>query len=159
MTIRNSKHNKGFTVLFAVIVSAIVLAIGVSIANITLKQIVISSAGRESQIAFYAADSGAECALYQDLMQSNIFSTSTETYSSFDCFGQGVEFGDFPVVANGTSATTTFVAKFLNSNYCAKVKVSKHDGKTTIDSRGYNICPQDGVTNPRILERGLQIDY
>lgn len=172
MKLFNIKNNKGFTVLFSVIVSSIVLAIGISIANITLKQIIISSAGRESQIAFYAADSGAECAIYHDLMfpENKIFPESqsvqgADIVNNVKCFGQPVT-----VVAEKTSfdlhnATTTFRATFpAPNNYCAEITVSKFDegdgfvDKTIIDSRGYNICP-GATVNPRTLERGLQIVY
>ncbi len=57
---------RGFVLLYAVMTSTIVLAVGVSIISIALKQLAISSLGRESQYAFYAANTGAECALYWD---------------------------------------------------------------------------------------------
>lgn len=57
---------KGFTILFAVIVSILVLAAGISIANISLRQLSISGVARESQKAFYAANTGTECAEYWD---------------------------------------------------------------------------------------------
>jgi hypothetical protein len=56
----------GFVLLYAVMTSTIVLAVGVSIISIALKQLTISTLGRESQYAFYAANTGAECALYWD---------------------------------------------------------------------------------------------
>ena len=60
------KLNRGFTLLFASLIGALVIAIGMAILNITLKQIILASAGRESQQAFYSADAGVECALYLD---------------------------------------------------------------------------------------------
>ncbi|MCB9805847.1 hypothetical protein H6775_01665 [Candidatus Nomurabacteria bacterium] len=61
------KQNKGFTLLFAVLVSVLVLAVGASIISIALKQVILSGAGRDSQFAFYASNTGLECALYWDL--------------------------------------------------------------------------------------------
>jgi hypothetical protein len=62
------KENKrGFTLLFAILVSVMVLAVGASIINISLKQVILSGSGRESQFAFYAANTGMECALFWDL--------------------------------------------------------------------------------------------
>lgn len=61
------KKNKGFTLLFAVLVSVLVLAVGASVITIALKQTILSSTGRESQYAFYAANTGLECALFWDL--------------------------------------------------------------------------------------------
>lgn len=63
-TKRNKKHNAGFTLFVALIVSSIMLAVGLSLGSIILKQLLLSSTGKDSQTAFYAADSGAECALY-----------------------------------------------------------------------------------------------
>lgn len=65
--IRKFKNkNGGFSVLFASLIGSLVLAIGLAILTITLKQITLASAGRESQRAFYAADTGTEFALYLD---------------------------------------------------------------------------------------------
>jgi hypothetical protein len=58
--------SKGFTVLFASLIGALVLSIGLAILNITLKQNTLSSAGRKTQQSFYAADAGVECALFLD---------------------------------------------------------------------------------------------
>src|SRR3989344_4229619 len=62
-----NKMRRGFTLLFAMIISSIVLSIGLGIFNIALKELVLSSAARESQFAFFAADTGTECALYWDI--------------------------------------------------------------------------------------------
>jgi len=61
------QDQKGFTLLFAILVSILVLAVGASIISIAIKQVILSGAGRESQYAFYAANTGVECALYWDL--------------------------------------------------------------------------------------------
>ena len=53
--------------VFALLFTSILLIISSSVYNLFLKEILFSGAARESQFAFYAADSGAECALYYDL--------------------------------------------------------------------------------------------
>ncbi len=63
---KKQQTQKGFSVLFASLVGSLVLAIGLAILSITIKQITLSSAGRESQKAFYAADTGTEFALFLD---------------------------------------------------------------------------------------------
>jgi Tfp pilus assembly protein PilX len=81
---QNKKINKqkAFVLLFSVLVSSLVLAVGISIISIALKQVVLSGSGRDSQFAFYAANTGAECALYWDLSRDSndnqVFATSTE---------------------------------------------------------------------------------
>ncbi|HRY31044.1 MAG TPA: hypothetical protein P5328_01495 [Candidatus Paceibacterota bacterium] len=63
---RLSLKPRGFTLLFAVLVSILILSVGISIINLSTKQIILSGSGRESQYAFYAANTGIECAYYFD---------------------------------------------------------------------------------------------
>jgi hypothetical protein len=58
---------QGFTLLYSVLISSLLLSLGLAVFNIIIKELVISSTIRDSQIAFSAADAGAECALYWDL--------------------------------------------------------------------------------------------
>lgn len=164
----SKKQQPGFTILFAVIVSALVLSIGLSIANITLKQIKISSLGRESQIAFYGADSGSECVLYYDLVEGAFATSSSANIAALpgiiSCFGEDatVVFDpNDPSQANAYAATSTVVFSGT-SGMCAKVQIGKHDtdadgfsDETVILSRGYNVCTNNG----RQLERGIRIRY
>jgi hypothetical protein len=62
--IKNMKKNSGYTLLFAMIVASIVLAIGVSLLTISRKEFDLSSSATQSSNAFYAADSGLGCAEY-----------------------------------------------------------------------------------------------
>ena len=59
-------QKRGFVLAFSLLISSIVLALAFGIFNILLKQIVLTGSAKDSQIAFYAADAGAECALYWD---------------------------------------------------------------------------------------------
>jgi hypothetical protein len=63
---KTKKLNSGYTLLLSVIISGVVLTIGFGIANILEKEILLSQIARKSQVAFYAADTGAECALFWD---------------------------------------------------------------------------------------------
>ncbi|MCX6717429.1 MAG: hypothetical protein NTU76_02010 [Candidatus Taylorbacteria bacterium] len=64
---RVSKSTTGFAMLFAVLISSFLIMIGISIFSISLKEVMISTSIRDSQTAFYAADSAGECALYWDI--------------------------------------------------------------------------------------------
>ena len=145
------KSGRGFTLLLAVLVSSLLLAIGLAISNITLKELLLSSSGRESQFAFYAADSGAECALFWDL-KGGAFSTSTATAISCN----GMSLGD--VGGQGYDVASTFTLDFAPDPYCAKVSVTKsaNPDRTSIESRGYNTCD---TTNPRRVERAIKVRY
>lgn len=56
----------GFTVFFAILVGSLALAIGLSIYELLVRELELSQVARESQFAIYAADAGAECAMYWD---------------------------------------------------------------------------------------------
>lgn len=77
MKLRASKRD-GFALLFSVLVSSLLLTIGLSILNVALKELAISTASRQSIYAFYAADSGREYALYTDTKSVNFFTYNNE---------------------------------------------------------------------------------
>ena len=60
---------KGFTLFYAMLISSLLLAVGLAVLNITFKEFVLSTGARDSETAFYAADSALECALYWDYKQ------------------------------------------------------------------------------------------
>lgn len=82
MAIISMKKNKGFVLAFSLLISSIVLALALGIFNILLKQIVLTSTAAESQIAFYAADAGAECGLYWDTNTSRTPQNDSSAYDS-----------------------------------------------------------------------------
>jgi hypothetical protein len=166
--LRGNDRNSAFTILFAVIVSSLILALGLGIVAITMKEVKLSGAGKDSQHAFYAADSGLECAMYYDVKYGFATSSgSTNGLVSIICNGNSV-----PVVSNSPpptpdSATSTFRMYMeyagtlgIVGKPCADVAVIKYvDGsqaKTKIDSRGYNTCDEN---NSRRLERGYSVEY
>jgi Tfp pilus assembly protein PilX len=160
----------GFTILFAVIVSSLILALGLGIVAITMKEVKLSGAGRDSQLAFYAADSGLECAMYYDIVKYG-FATSSSLVGlpSITCNGNSLTVD--PGLPTPDSATSTFrmymeYAGAVPSSIpvvgkpCADVAVIKYvdtgQAKTKIDSRGYNTCDEN---NSRRLERGYSVEY
>lgn len=77
-----ASRKRGFTLVFAVLVSALILAVGISIVNIALKQVLFSGIGRESQFAYYAADAGVECALFWDFRGIEATSNGVEVFAT-----------------------------------------------------------------------------
>ncbi|MDQ5912570.1 MAG: hypothetical protein QG568_785 [Patescibacteria group bacterium] len=170
--ILKNKKAKGFTLFLALIVSSLVLAIGVSMGTIILKQLIFSNSGRESQLAFYAADSGAECAVYwhrKDIngaLAESVFSTSSPAFSEIFCgtgkSGFPAQVGSFEKNSTLSGATTTFYVNFSNTTIdpedkaCAKVTVSywyddvSQSDRARIDSRGYNVDMDGGGFGPSV---------
>ena len=65
--LKATSYSRGFTLFYAVLVTSLLLSLGLAVFNITIKELVLSSDARESQSAFYAADTALECALFWDL--------------------------------------------------------------------------------------------
>jgi hypothetical protein len=74
------KDKRGITMLLAIVVSVFVLAVGTSLVSIALKQLVLTNSSSDSELAFYAANTGIECALYWDLQLFDDDSDGVEEY-------------------------------------------------------------------------------
>jgi len=59
-----TQQNSGFALLISLIVVTVVITIGLSILDLTLKQLRLSTNSKDSEIAFHAANAGMECARY-----------------------------------------------------------------------------------------------
>lgn len=64
---KSFKNKKGFALLMAIILTSTLLLITYALTSITLKGLTLSYAGKNSELAFYAADTGVECAQYWDI--------------------------------------------------------------------------------------------
>ncbi|MBP9669260.1 MAG: hypothetical protein KBE09_03135 [Candidatus Pacebacteria bacterium] len=145
--------SRGFTLLLATLTSALLLLLGATIFGLIKKEIILSSLGRDSQFAFYAADTASECALYWDL-RHNIFATTTP-YSGATCDLQSLGTIQFP----GYGVATTF--EYEPNGYCARASITKSltFPRTVIYARGYNTTCAGIVNNPRTLERAVELTY
>ncbi len=181
------KKEKGFAMLFAVLVSSVLLSVGVSIFNLTIKDLVLSSSGRESQFAFYAADTGIECAIYWDFKATNpgvMYATSSASFGGWrdalvdvdnpTCATNNISAslktlnGTLSPAPDGDSALTQFQLTIPNTDpqgasapYCAIVTISKDSSSgiiaTVIESRGYNTACNS--TSQNRIERALRVNY
>ncbi len=83
----------GFALLMSLIVVGVVLSVGLVILDLTIKQVRLAVTTRDSEIAFHAANAGAECALHwrrQDTVEADIFNDAAVTGAAMPgvrCFG------------------------------------------------------------------------
>ncbi|XKT74772.1 MAG: pilus assembly PilX N-terminal domain-containing protein [Patescibacteria group bacterium UBA2163] len=154
---RVQKPERGFTLLIAVLVSSILLALGFAIFNIAAKEVVLSASGRESQFAFYAADSGIECALYWDYEQDAFSATSPRQP---ECAGgETTNYNvDFDADTGVYTTTFSFSLEESLSGPCTDVTVTRRTDptRTIVVAAGYNTCV---TTNPRRIERAIRVQY
>jgi hypothetical protein len=162
------QKNKGFVILFAVTLTGIILAIALGVADIAFRENKFATNSKDANDAFFAADTGIECALFFDKPTSCNSGTTT-------CFP--VPASSLPVACasatpsnstSGSTVTYSFMVTGLGSTAesCAKVIVTK-DGdseppfiKTKIVSKGYNIGGAScSSSNKDPVEREINVRY
>ena len=60
----NPNTQTGFALLMAIIVVGVILSVGLTILDLSIKQVRLSTNAKESEVAFHAANAGMECARY-----------------------------------------------------------------------------------------------
>lgn len=146
----------GFALLYAVMISSIILVITLGIMNISLKEIKFSTSAKDTNDAFFAADTGAECALYNDKSTGSVFTDPNSP--SITC-------NNITFTANeGPTLYWSFIVPGLGSGGqgCAKVTVDKTGlcgSAACIISRGYNNGGASCLPGSSTVERELDVSY
>ena len=172
-----ANSQRGFTLLLAALVASIVLALGAAIFSIAQKQLTLSAIGRDSQFAFYAADTAAECVLYWDF-RHRYFGTSTP--ANFDVetlkcdeeclYSSGGVCSDVPGHSASYPYTMTtqqmdLFADVTGGPFCAQVSVEKSidpdsgSVRTVIHADGYSTNCTAILTSSRALQRSVELHY
>ncbi len=171
-----SNTEKGIALLFTVLLTSMLLLVALGISNIVFKELVFSSEARDSDKAFFAADTGIECALYLDKggpdYATGIFIdpataiTTTPRYCRTRGYGPTSSFLTGPT---GTADTYQFVVPV--GNQCAQVTVDKDYtaggiSYTRFQAIGYNVsAPATGTAcivgtpNVRVVSRAIEVKY
>jgi hypothetical protein len=177
-------HQRGYTLLFAVLTATLVLGVTIFILSVSQKQFALSNIARESMYAVYAADSGIECIVADPYR-------STAISGSFDCNDRIIN-KTFSVVSEYPAQIVPvldvqmakFSVGFKNTTNgpvdevygCAIVTIYAYDAddngevienQAIIISRGYNLCTynvstseyEPDTSSPRTVERAMQLEY
>ena len=151
---------RGFTLLIAVILSSVVLSVGLALLNVAYKQLLLSSSAKQSQYAFYAADSALECALYYD-QHFDLFNLNPYEMKGSDivCGGQPI-LGTLSQSGTSPKKSTFYITCPNNPTLSqARVDIYKNSPGTPTNSiyaTGDSSCnPED----PRRIERGIKVTY
>ena len=162
--------SRGFTLLIAALVASIVLALGTSIYEIASKEVQLSSLGRDSQFAFYAADTAAECALYWDFRFAYFATSSPSNLAAQNptCDGQALDAsgrGSIYPYTMTSAQIDIFQDTSAAGGYCAQVSVTKSLDpstgalRTVIHADGYNVSCASIATAPEALQRSVELHY
>lgn len=149
------ESERGFTILLAALVASLTLALGISVFTIAQKQLVLSSIGRNSQYAFYAADTAAECALYHEMRHNAFDITAPITPISCD------ENAAIEVTHTELPYPIYFDMEFEPNGYCARVRVTKDNihPRTVIHADGFSVPCGQIETSGRVLQRSVEITF
>lgn len=80
-------QERGFALLMTLVVVTVVIAIGLTVLDLSTKQIRLSTNAKDSEIAFHAANAGMECARYWRRAASSAMENGQPVSPS--CFGSG----------------------------------------------------------------------
>ena len=144
---------RGFTLLYTLLIISITLSISLGIFNIVIRELSFAESGKDSQIAFYAADAGVECALYADFKEDAIFrdNEGTDPNKTVECAGQTI------------GGTGPFTLYFFDDGSEVDVEATKEviEGeatttyKVTITAKGHN-APEGSANR---VERAIRTVY
>lgn len=153
----NIQKNRGFAMLFTVLVVSLMLSLAIGISNVTYKQTILSNLAKDSQIAFYMADGGVECGMYYDvtLLQFPLGTPRGSAPAELFCGNDTFRYDD--------EQSADDYAVYLQimddeTRPCATILIDKATGAGSVNivqSRGYNICS----SHPRQVERALEVRY
>jgi hypothetical protein len=153
VTKKTKINNEGFALLFVMVLVSIILAISIGVTDIALNEVNFSTSAQSTNDAFFAADTGAECALYWD-----------KGLTVNDPFPASITCNNKPMAVS--SGAFTILGLGNTGQACAIVTISKNPAAvspaspTTVISKGYNnggtgLC---GDT-PNYVERELDVTY
>lgn len=115
--------NKGFALLYAILLSGAVLVVGVILMNIITKQLIFSSLSRNSETSYYyVANSGRECLMKHINLDSFVdFDPFAPTGSQYSSIGTEISFSCFGT--NFSLVETSFASDIYEYKTATPVKV------------------------------------
>jgi hypothetical protein len=162
------KEQNGYAILFTVVIVSAISVITAGLANTAYKQLILSSLSKDSQSAFYQADTAEECGLYADRL---IRTTGTPAIflapTAWTCGGSSLMvtpniLPGTDVDGNNFSIDTIYPVVETATTPCFRIEITRTYViatdvlKTSISSKGYNICNK---SNLRTVEREVLVKF
>ena len=159
-----NKEQKGYAILFTVVVVSAISVITAGLTNAAYKQLILSSLAKDSQSAFYQADTASDCALYADRVV-RVANNPPVPNIIRDGGISNTLCGDVNLNVSVPDANGSYTINPVNDTAktsCFRIAVTKVPDialgivDTTISAKGYNICD---TGNSRTVEREIEINY
>lgn len=168
--VSKKKQQSGFVLLLTLVIISVILAVGLSLMHITVKQLSLSNIARESEIALHAADSGLECLqFYRNLPAGRTYFLNEDDDPSTDaptlaCGDALPNQADTNHIFDGSRSQYTYNYRYefdLASGQCAEVSLYLADARTAtadidipIDEGLTEIMCEQGNLCTTIFSRG-----
>lgn len=157
-----SFDQKGYAIMFTVILVSIISLISIGLSNTTYKQMMLASGAKDSQLAFYESDMAMECALYVDNQTTILADNDTSFRCGIDKDGDpysidvSIEiYQDVKIYRLNPSEPM-----FSSTEPCFRININKDSRAnttiTTVEASGYNTC---NLTGNRTVERTIEAGY
>lgn len=166
-TILFQTRERGYAMLFTVVVVSIVATIAMGLSGSAYKQVILSSVAKDSQSAFYQSDTATECALYADFKLGGPVASTKIGSGSWKCGkDNSLNWKDVVLYLDTLNMSDTNYS-FLPSDpsgpgvvirsSCFEFDVDKSDPtKTVVKARGYNNCDK---RDQKTVEREIEVNY
>lgn len=111
-----TKESGGFALLITILVLGVIVAITLTIVELSIKQLKLAVDSTDSEIAFHAANAGLECARYTRRVSSGILESGNPV--TFNCFNDTDtvnRLASLGFVTTGVGPTTGRVYRYKHS--------------------------------------------
>ncbi len=143
----NKNKSSGYALLFTMVIVTVIMVIATGIYSSISKQLVLSSTARDSQIAFYEADTAGECMLYASQVKTLLLLYTTSP--RFTCGGVNLD------ITNPSIGIYEMNPDPTTKGPAFKIEVDESTIPSVAKAYGYNLW-QD---SKRKVERGIEITY
>ena len=148
--LRITNKKNGYAILFTMVIMTIIMTFAVGMSNGAYKQTILSSTARDSQIAFYQADTAGECALYIIGKPVTLSAGTNFPCGGVDSFGNSIEL----TVVGNNGLYSLEKSSPDPSRPCFKIETDLINKILIV--KGYNVC---NPTDRRKVERAIEITY
>ncbi len=120
-----TKQQPGFALLMALVVVGVVVSVGLTILDLTIKQLNLSTNSKDSEIALHAANAGLECAQYWRFQEVDKLEEGQDI--TINCFAKSSS--DTSVTDHGSGAVHIYEYNFefdwgdAGAFRCSKMKM------------------------------------
>ncbi len=119
------KQQSGFALLMAIIVVGVVVSVGLTILDLTIKQLSLSTNSKDSEVSLHAANAGLECAQYWRFKEAIKLESGQNI--TIDCFDESST--DSSVTDHGSGSNHIYEYNFefnwgdTGAERCSKIKM------------------------------------